>query len=61
VPKPYEYLGCKMASQGGFELSEADLIAQIASRGEHLQITLQYRKNASKGFHVHHTPRCSIM
>ena len=49
-----------MASQGGFELSEGDLIAQVAARGEHLLITLQYRKDASKGFHVENR-RCEVM
>ena len=60
MPLPYQLLGVKMASQGGFELSEGDLIAQVAARGEHLLITLQYRKDASKGFHVEQR-RCEIM
>jgi hypothetical protein len=40
VPRPYQYLGCQMTSQTGFELGEKDIVAQVARRGEHVRIIM---------------------
>ena len=60
VPAPYEFLGALAKSQGGFELGDNDLVRYIATRGEHVQVIIHYRKDASKGYHVE-KGGCSVM
>jgi hypothetical protein len=52
LPSPYQLLGGTCYSQTGFELGDEDLVRYIAARGEFVTVTLDYRKDATKGYHV---------
>ncbi len=61
LPSPYQYLGGTCLSQTGFELNDEDLMKWVAFRGEYIQVTIDYRKDASKGYHGESGGACTVV